>query len=92
MALIYREGNLSVHTHDASEFPIALVYDRRDAQFNTVVIMDILTSLPLGYEQMEEKNFDQQLPHPEWVCEAILSCYRNRKRLMDAWFQHKAPP
>ena len=91
MAFTYREGNLIVHTHDLSEFPLARVYDERDERRNTLVVIDILTSLPLDYEE-DEPNPDQQVPAWEWVCEAMKSCSQNQTQLYDAWLRYKSPP
>lgn len=81
---------MSVHTDDEAEYPLALVFDRRDGDYNTVVMIDIFSSLSLAFKL--GNNPFQAIPNWKWVCQAMKSCALNRELLMEEWEQNREPP
>ena len=81
MAHIFQDGDVSVHIQPALE-PTARCYDLRDESFRTVVDIDLVAFLPVGYGEEQE---DSRIPSWQFVVRAITVCATRGDELWDAW-------
>ncbi len=85
MAHIFREGHINVHIEPGNFEPAAHCYDERDETFRTVVEIDLLAFLPIGYGEDE----DNQVPSWQFAIQAIQVCAARGDELWEAWHNLK---
>ena len=91
MAVIYEDGNVSVHIEEGNEIPEAKCFDLRDDDMHTAIKIDLLTSFPYIVD-LEEARIT---PRWDFVVETIKSVADpdNNFMLWAAWtYLNTLPP
>ncbi len=88
MAHIFEKGDVTVHIQPGLE-PAARCYDLRDDEFRTLVDIDLVGFLPIGYGEDQEDN---KMPSWQFVVQAMTACAARGGDLWEAWRAVKNEP
>lgn len=84
MSQIFVEGDVVAHIINGEKETAAVCFDRRDDEFKTAVVIDLLAFLPLRFQQ-DEADEDAKLPTWQFLIEAIQACVKHQGTLWKAW-------